>query len=63
MCASSRECPDQLQVMAANYALKVTWEIVATPVTYRVVSALKRAEGEDFYDVGTNFTPFSLDTH
>jgi uncharacterized integral membrane protein (TIGR00697 family) len=51
-----------LQVMAANYALKVSWEIVATPITYRVVGALKRAEGEDYYDVGTNFTPFSLDT-
>jgi queuosine precursor transporter len=52
-----------LQVMAANYVLKVSWEIVATPVTYRVVSALKRAEGEDYYDVDTNFTPFSLDTN
>jgi hypothetical protein len=26
-----------------------------------VVGALKRAEGEDFYDRETNFTPFSLD--
>lgn len=52
-----------LQVMAANYILKVSWEVVATPITYRVVAALKRAEGEDYYDVGTNFTPFSLDTN
>ena len=51
-----------LKVMAANYALKVGWEIVATPITYRVVAALKRAEHEDFYDVDTNFTPFSLET-
>ena len=51
-----------LKVMAANYALKVGWEIVATPVTYRVVAALKRAEHEDFYDTDTNFTPFSLET-
>jgi hypothetical protein len=29
-------------------------------VTYAIVGALKRAEGEDFYDRGTNFTPFSL---
>ena len=49
-----------LSVMVANYLLKVGWEIVATPVTYRVVSALKRVEQEDFYDRDTNFTPFSL---
>jgi uncharacterized integral membrane protein (TIGR00697 family) len=56
--------PDELlwSVMAANYALKVSWEIVITPLTYRIVNGLKRAEGEDFYDVNTNFTPFSLDT-
>jgi uncharacterized integral membrane protein (TIGR00697 family) len=49
-------------VMAANYALKVGWEVLATPVTYRVVNALKRAEHEDFYDRDTRFTPFSLET-
>jgi hypothetical protein len=27
-----------------------------------VVAALKRAEQEDFYDVHTDFTPFSLET-
>ena len=31
-----------------------------TPVTYRVVDALKRAEHEDYFDRDTNFTPFSL---
>jgi uncharacterized integral membrane protein (TIGR00697 family) len=51
-----------LSVMAANYLIKVGWEAVATPLTYRVVGALKRAEQEDFYDRDTNFTPFSLET-
>jgi queuosine precursor transporter len=51
-----------VSVMIANYCIKVGWEVVATPVTYRVVAALKRAEGEDFYDTDTNFTPFSLET-
>jgi uncharacterized integral membrane protein (TIGR00697 family) len=51
-----------LHVMAANYVIKVSWEVFATPLTYRVVAALKRAEGEDFYDRHTNFTPFSLET-
>ena len=49
-----------LAVMGANYVLKVMWEVLATPVTYRVVAAVKRAEHEDFYDRDTNFTPFSL---
>jgi queuosine precursor transporter len=51
-----------VSVMIANYCIKVGWEVVATPVTYRVVAMLKQAEGEDFYDTHTNFTPFSLET-
>jgi uncharacterized integral membrane protein (TIGR00697 family) len=47
-------------VMASNYSLKVLWEVLATPLTYRVVAALKRAENEDYYDRDTAFTPFSL---
>jgi uncharacterized integral membrane protein (TIGR00697 family) len=47
-------------VMASNYALKVLWEVLATPLTYRVVAALKRVENEDYYDRDTNFTPFSV---
>ncbi len=51
-----------LTVMVANYTLKVAWEVVATPMTYRVVGFLKRVESEDYYDRNTNFTPFSLET-
>jgi uncharacterized integral membrane protein (TIGR00697 family) len=47
-------------VMLTQYLLKSGWEIVMTPVTYRIVGFLKRAEQEDYYDRGTNFTPFSL---
>jgi uncharacterized integral membrane protein (TIGR00697 family) len=50
------------KVMAANYALKVGWEIVMTPLTYRIVGFLKRAEHEDYYDRNTDFTPFSIKT-
>ena len=49
-------------IMFTQYLLKSGWEIVATPLTYRVVAFLKKAEQEDYYDVGTNFTPFSLKT-
>jgi len=48
-----------LTVMASNFALKVGWEALLTPVTYRVVAMLKKAEGEDHFDTDTNFTPFS----
>jgi uncharacterized integral membrane protein (TIGR00697 family) len=49
-------------VMVSNYILKVLWEALATPLTYRIIAALKRAEHEDYYDRGTRFTPFSLQT-
>ncbi len=43
-----------------NFVFKVCVEIVLTPVTYKVVGLLKRAEGVDVYDTQTRFTPFSL---
>jgi queuosine precursor transporter len=51
-----------LTVMASNYVMKVLWEILATPITYRVVAALKRAEHEDYFDRETRFSPFTLRT-
>ena len=51
-----------IQVMISNFLLKVGWEAVLTPVTYRIVGALKKAEGVDVYDYETDFTPFSLET-
>ncbi len=43
-----------------QYLLKSGWEILATPLTYKIVAFLKRAEQEDYYDRDTDFTPFSL---
>ena len=48
-----------LAVMASQFVLKVGWEVILTPVTYAVVGYLKRAEGVDVYDRGTDFSPFS----
>ena len=45
-------------VLLTNYLLKVLWEVVLTPVTYRVVAFFKRAEGLDVYDNRTDFSPF-----
>jgi queuosine precursor transporter len=47
-----------LTVMVTNWGLKVVWEIVLTPVTYAVVGFLKRREGVDVFDEGTDFSPF-----
>ncbi len=45
-------------IMFFNWGLKVAWEVVLTPVTYRVVGFLKSREGVDLYDDNTNFSPF-----
>jgi uncharacterized integral membrane protein (TIGR00697 family) len=49
-------------IMLTQYVLKSGWEILATPLTYKIVGFLKRAEHEDFFDRHTRFTPFSLET-
>ncbi len=43
----------------SGYVVKVCYEAVATPVTYLVVNALKKAEGVDLYDTDTDFNPFA----
>lgn len=47
-----------ISVMITNWLLKVGWEVVLTPVTYAVVGWLKRKEGVDIFDEGTDFSPF-----
>jgi len=49
-----------LSLIVANYIFKVGIEVVLTPVTYKAVRFLKRAEHEDFYDRETNFNPFQI---
>jgi hypothetical protein len=47
-------------IMLAQFVGKVGVEVVFTPMTYKVVGFLKRAEQEDYYDRGTDFNPFTL---
>jgi uncharacterized integral membrane protein (TIGR00697 family) len=47
-----------MTVLVTNWLLKVSWEVVLTPMTYVVVNRLKRHEGVDLFDEGTDFTPF-----
>lgn len=49
-----------LALIVSNYLLKVGIEILNTPITYKVVSYLKRQEGVDVYDHGVNYNPFLL---
>jgi uncharacterized integral membrane protein (TIGR00697 family) len=52
--------PEQLyQVVLSQWLIKTAWEAALTPVTYLVVGALKRREGVDVFDEGTDFTPFA----
>lgn len=46
-------------IMASNYFLKVMWEVLITPFTYKIISYLKKAENEDYYDYKTDFNPFA----
>jgi len=45
-------------VLFTQWALKVAWEVLLTPVTYAAVGWLKAREGVDVYDRATDFTPF-----
>jgi len=42
------------------WVVKVLYEVIATPITYALVTALKRIEGVDTYDRGTKFAPIPL---
>ena len=47
------------QLIVSGYLFKVTYEVLATPLTYWVVNFLKREEGVDYFDRRTNFNPFA----
>jgi len=47
-------------IMLVQFLGKVAVEVLFTPVTYKIVGVLKRAEHEDYYDRRTNFNPFAL---
>ena len=47
------------QAILSQWLFKVAFETLATPFTYWVVSALKRSEGEDFFDIDTDFSPIN----
>jgi len=50
--------PHILQIILSGYVAKVLYEAAATPLTYFIVNRLKKAEGVDVFDEGTDFNPF-----
>lgn len=52
---------NELLRLILNTAIFATaWEVAALPLTYRIIRAVKRSEGLDAYDHGTNFNPFKF---
>jgi uncharacterized integral membrane protein (TIGR00697 family) len=49
-----------VNIILTGYALKVGYEVLATPLTYLVVHWLKRAEQADAFDRHESFNPFSF---
>ncbi|MFN8405217.1 MAG: queuosine precursor transporter [Anaerolineales bacterium] len=48
------------QAILSQWSVKVIYETLATPLTYIVVNALKKAEGEDYFDSKTDFNPIKI---
>jgi queuosine precursor transporter len=50
--------PRQMVAVAVTgWAIMVLWEVAALPLTLPLVRALKRHEGVDYFDIGTDFSP------
>lgn len=49
-----------LKLVVSAYLGKVAYEVLMTPATYAVVGWLKRKEGVDTFDYGTEFSPFHI---
>ena len=47
-------------IVLSNYLFKTGMEVAVTPLTYRVIAFLKKAERIDHYDYDTDFSPFRL---
>ena len=48
------------QAILSQWSVKVIYETLATPITYIIVNALKKAEGEDYFDSKTDFNPIKI---
>ena len=46
------------KTVLSQWAIKAGWEVLLLPITVAIVLAMKRREGLDVYDEGTDFSPF-----
>ena len=58
--AFAGQVPDLWRLMWVQWLAKVIYEVAATPLTYAVVTFLKRKEGIDHYDYETSFNPLAI---
>jgi len=58
--AGTMEIMNLASVFLSAWLFKVSWEVVALPVSLPLVKWLKKVENEDYYDRDTNFNPFKL---
>jgi queuosine precursor transporter len=55
---AGRMPPREMVLVAfTGWAIMAFWEIAALPLTLPLVRALKRHEGVDYFDIGTDFNP------
>lgn len=51
--------PNELvPIIMSSVAFCTSWEMLMLPLTYKIIAYIKRKEGLDAYDHGTNFSPF-----
>lgn len=51
---------EMIQVIISAWLFKVSWEILALPITLPIVKWLKKVENEDYFDTNTDFNPFNV---
>lgn len=49
-----------INMILVQYAFKVSYEILMTPLTYRIINAIKRREQLDTFDEGEKYNPFGF---
>jgi len=49
-----------INIMLTVYVIKLALEVILLPLTYRIVTVLKRLERTDAFDKKTDFSPFNL---
>lgn len=52
--------PEIVPLVISTVLFCTIWEVLALPITRRVIKIVKQKEGLDTYDHGTNFNPFAL---